>query len=403
MTLRQRFTRDGTRRRALHDPARAVYGLPVTDPRTMINRGTPIPPPTPPTCAFFAKQTFRIDDGVELTPYASYSDAATAGSDYVADCLMFDFLAAGHSPTTKTASNPTSTQLIGYQAVTGYSQRFWFSLRVASGTDLTFSWSGSAAPDTASVNYAHYSGVTGNELGFVSTSGDAGSGTILGLSAGTYIFFFTFGFGINNSTCTLTVDSSLDMVVNPIIIAWDDSGTTRSLWACPKLMIPPTGPWYANSSDAATAISTLTSNCVGYIESLTNITTFTATDGGTSLTLAVVLTAGATSEPVMWGGVNAVDGETITITATAGAGTPSLSASIYDDTGGLVEASGVVASPWTSSTLPYKGRYTIKVTTTSTLSTVALAAAITSSGTLSVNPIQALYDVGLDCPARLDC
>lgn len=215
--------------------------------------------------------------------------------------------------------------------------------------------------------------------------------------------------GEDNST-TLSSDvliTSTDTLwVNPVIALWDDSGTTRKLWACPKLLLPPltesTGDWYADATAAATAISTLTNGCKGYIESTTNVSSFSAS-GTTSLTLAETLTAGAMSCPTVWGGINAVDAATITSTITVGAGTAGQTVTIYDDTGTQVETSGATTSPWTSAALPYTGRYTVKIAMTSSSNTTSMSAAITSSGTMSVNTVQARYDLGLVCAATDDC
>jgi hypothetical protein len=285
------------------------------------------------------------------------------------------------------------------------------SLNLKAGSTLTidFSYSATGGAGFQLAAFTLYTCLGAEVDSGVDTTNFTGTWTVSIPADGVYVLELGFLGHPDGTAVTSTVTNSSDdtMTANPIIALWDDSGTTRQLWACPKLLLPPltesTGDWYADETEAQAAIDDYTSNCVGYIESLTNITTFTATDGGTSLTLAAVLTVGATSAPAMWGGVNAVGGQTITITATAGTGTPSLSAFIYDDTGTLVEASGSVASPWVSSALPYTGRYTIKVTTSSTLATVALAAAITSSGALSVNQVQARYDIGLECSANLDC
>lgn len=235
--------------------------------------------------------------------------------------------------------------------------------------------------------------------------------TFTGLPAGEYVVEIA---GQSDELATLLnfdaeIAHSVFMVVNPVIALWDDSGTTRRLEACPKMLLPPlteaTGDWYADCAAADTDIDSKVSNCVGYIESLTNVFAFTATDGGTSLTLAETLTAVAATAPAMWGSVNAEAGETLAFTATVGAGTAGLSISIYDDTGTLIESSGATSSPWTSSPLPYTGRYTIMVVVSTSSTTSSLSCQVTTSGTLSVNEIQALYATSplLTCPARLNC
>jgi hypothetical protein len=78
---------------------------------------------------------------------------------------------------------------------------------------------------------------------------------------------------------------------------------------------------------------------------------------------------------------------------------------IYDDTGTLVEDSSFIPGPtFTSSPLPYTGRYTVLVIVASDAGGGTNASGVvTSSGTMSVNPIQARYDLGLTCAGTLDC
>ena len=219
-----------------------------------------------------------------------------------------------------------------------------------------------------------------------------------------------------NLTSDATATSTEIFTVNPVIALWDDSGTTRSLWACPKLLLPPltesTGTWYADCAAADAAISAQASNCVGFMET-TPFTAFVATDGGTSLTLVLTGTGDSGSGPendlTAWGGFNAEAGETISITfSSVGGFSTTYYAEIYDDLGVSVESfSAMSGSPFVSSALPYTGRYSIRVRFNTLLApspaTIVATFTITSSGTMSVNEIQALYDVGLDCPARLDC
>ena len=346
-------------------------------------------------------------------PYASYSDAASDISSFVANCLGYG-IGPGAIPLDTYAvdvSTPNTVEQNATVTATGALVQTIISLSVKAGSTLTINWNDSfvdGGPDSSFV-WELYTcdGLTVVDFGVFSDL--SGSDTSFITTAGEYILLMTQDNDDNPSSCTVdwTVSSDDSLWVNTVIAIWDDGGMNRFLWACPKLLLPPltefTGTWYANAAAAASAITNLTSNCVGYIESKTNVTSFTATDGGTSLTLAETLTAGAMSSPVVWGGVNAVNGQTITVTGTVGAGTVGLNVNIYDDVGVLVEASGATASPWTSSALPYKGRYTISIAITSSSNTTSMSAVIASSGTLSVNQIQARYDLGLVCPATDDC
>jgi len=288
-----------------------------------------------------------------------------------------------------------------------------------------------AAAGTLTIDYSTTSdgssGTVGNSAVLVVCSGgvyssvDSQSSTsttgtfIFTLStAALYIVRFQGTSKINASYVESSFDFSFsaNMVIAPAVALWDDSGTTRELEACPKMLLPPltesTGDWYADCATAATvmASSNDVSNCVGYNEQdLTPFPgTFTATDGGTSLALnyASSLNPFLGAGPC-WGSINAASGQTITITLTGDF--TGVSADIYDDTGTLVESLPSGAGPLVSSALPYTGRYTIKITLGGGFSSVNGGATITSSGTMSVNQIQALYATTplLDCPARLNC
>lgn len=351
-----------------------------------------------------------------LSPYADYATADTAITDHVTDCLMFSEAADGSGAILATATIAITTTVDIELADTSVNrgQAYISVAMLASDTvsiaaSVTANGTNPARPAFVS---ATFYGCDGTELDTGSTTGSetAASDTFVFTAPadGEYIIYISGG-GAGDATqfdLTDTLTFSGAFVVNPVIALWDDSGTTRSLWACPKLLLPPltesTGTWYADATAAATAITDLTASCKGYIESLTNVATFTAS-GTTSLTLSNTLTAAAMTSPRMWGGVNAVNAATITVTGSVGAGTVTINVGIYDDTGTLVETSGAVASPWTSAGLPYKGRYTIGVLVSSSSNTTSMSGVITSSGTMSVNPPQARYDVGLVCAATDDC
>lgn len=218
--------------------------------------------------------------------------------------------------------------------------------------------------------------------------------------------------GAASGTGTVTVSSDSTMTVNPVIAQWDDSGTTRQAWACPKLLLPPltesSGTWYASCADAESDISASVSNCVGYSQAGPGVASFTATDGGATLTLTQTFFPPSSSFPTAYGGVNAVGGQTLSVAFSASGGTPAANIGIYDDDGNLVEGAGpVTSSPWTSSPLPYTGRYTVQVFMTDTSSPpptwTTASVVISSSGAMSVNPVQARYNAGLTCPGLLDC
>lgn len=248
-----------------------------------------------------------------------------------------------------------------------------------------------------------------SDFGFAATQAGTITTSIAIPSDGEYFIILIALAGPATSGDTITslasdyeVGSDDDLWVNPIIAIWNDSGTRTQLWACPKLLLPPltefTGDWYADCAAAAAVLTDplQVSNCVGFCGGAPGKTSFTATDGGTSLTLAVGDASGAST----WGGLNLVAGQTITVACTPGGA--DLTVKIYDDTGTLVEDSGLTTTPFVSGALPYTGRYTVNVVV-SGVGAVSTSATITSSGALSVNPIQARYDLGLDCPTTLNC
>jgi len=349
-------------------------------------------------------------------PYADYATAETAIADQTDNCIgycvqdgdtgnVFSFAFDGTTITGSADTAYSSPEL-------ALSSDCYFSVSLKSGATVTVPWSISTDGPETVVSASIFDCATGDFVAGEIIPPDAGaSGTLSFVvpADGEYVLLIsgtgTLGI-LTYVNFAFTVTCDMDYWVNPVIALWDDSGTTRKLWACPKLLLPPltesTGTWYADcaAADAVLTDADQVSNCVGFCEGGPGLTAFTATDGGTSLTLAVTGVAGAAA----WGGINAEDGETITVTGTVSTGTVSLTVDIYDDTGTLVESSGSsVSSPWTSAALPYTGRYSVRAVVQSTVGSDDTSGVITSSGTMSVNEIQALWDNGLTCPSRLDC
>lgn len=345
-------------------------------------------------------------------PYADYATALAVVTDpiQVADCIAYS-----------TSANTT------------FAAAFSGTVFTASGTWLV--------PITEFSVYISISAKSGATIGMASSAGDAADWAIYKCDGtavegardaplpitssplpadGEYIIVFIpkdstmIGF----SAATATITSSNIFNVNPVIALWNDSGTTRSLWACPKLLLPllteHTGTWYASCADAHTVLidPLQVSNCVGYLDTYTRpdlFGSFTATDGGSSLTFNSTAAMGGvlTNSGVFWGGINAVAGQTLSFAFTTDGGDAIWGVNIYDDTGTLVET--LSGSPsMTSSPLPYTGRYTISGNASagpppfgSDFTTATLV--VTSSGAMSVNPIQARYDAGLACAGLLNC
>lgn len=340
-------------------------------------------------------------------PFTDYAVAESFVSNpfEVTDCLTFAFTDVSNATSASASFDGTTLSYsINFSPSTG-TLGIWVSVTVAPGETISVSYTGGVT------QRVRIYGCDGTLIETLGPSG--GSLTSSVLSGGVYYLELLTSagpppFGTPFASASFSVTCSGVFTVNPVIALYDDSGTTRSLWACPKLLLPPltesSGDWYANCAAADADIAAKASNCVGWSDYLNSPASFTATDGGTSLTLAETYSSGVFTSDGMWGSINAVAGQTLTFTSTVGAGTANVSWAIYDDTGAVVQSSGgIVASPSTSSALPYTGRYTVEVVSNSSVVTTSHSVQVTSSGTLSVNPIQARYDLGLGCAGLLDC
>jgi hypothetical protein len=340
-------------------------------------------------------------------PFSTYAEAVAFLADQSADCYgVYNVVSPGTLPSVFTVSIDSATQVTLEQTIDA-PVAMMISVTVPEACTLTADYIGNGSADFA----AAFNIYTCDTIDTVYTDTAATATGTLGasssLTAGTYLLDFGYSSDASPINVVFTLTSSADIVVNPVIAQWDDSGTTRWLEACPKLLLPQvtesSGNWYVDATEAATVITDQTNGCKGFINSMTNVASFTAS-GTTTLTLAETLTSAAMTCPAVWGSVNIASGETITSTVTVGAGTAGQTVDIYDYAGNLVDSSGgPTTSPWTSSAVPFPGRYTVTVSMSSGSNTTSMSAAISSSGTMSINPPQALYDVGLTCPARDDC
>lgn len=331
-----------------------------------------------------------------VTPYDNYSDAETAIADMVADCLAFNRSTV--VPTTFTADQTSATQFVTAMDINYGNAGIWCSITVGAGTDLAIGWSGTIdTMDVPSANAILFTCDTGVSVMEDFGSGNSGTLNLNSISEGTYILLLNFGGPATNANVTFTVDASATMVVNPVIALWDDGGTTRQLEACPKTNIPDSfgeGNWYADETEAQTAIDTETSNCIAYCRIFD---TFEATDTGTSLILAGARPSGAGL--TCWASISLATSGTITATYSNALGG---FFAVYESDGATLVASFTGAGPHTTGTVP-PGKYYVNTTQLANMANPAGDVIITSSVAFTVNPIQALYDVGLSCPAMLDC
>ncbi len=358
----------------------------------------------------------------EATPGALYvdADAAEAGLAALASCyvvgwegLAFDSQTGLGSLTS--AWDAGANELTFSGETVGSDTFLWFagSISIPDSINVSFAWTLGGDASGVSITIFRCDDVFGGPSSvFTYTGSSPGvwSPGVIPDPPSTFLYLIQVypATGTGTLSANFTISGDLPMVANPVNSYYDtgDPDAPQLLGACPKLLLPPltesTGTWYEDcaAADAVLTDADQVSNCVGFCEGGPGLTAFTATDGGTSLTLAVTGVAGAAA----WGGINAEDGETITVTGTVSTGTVSLAVDIYDDTGTLVESSGSsVSSPWTSAALPYTGRYSVRAVVQSTVISDDTSGVTTSSGTMSVNEIQALWDNGLTCPSRLDC
>lgn len=340
--------------------------------------------------------------------YGSYAAAAAFIANRTSNCIGYGEEDFATPLTTFTADNfttPGTLTLAGTSTpATGAGMSMYSSLTVAAG-NLTIAFTKSGG-DALAFLYDCSMGAT-----VFSDSGSSSPFVFTGVPAGTYVLEVVVqgAGGITSTSGTFTITHSTTYVVNPVIALWDDSGTTRQLEACPKMLLPfqteATGSWYSSLASAQEQLlHYVSTGCLAFTD--TRPTTFTASFAAGTFSLTAV-GPGASPSPVntvFQGGfsLNAEAGETLTFTYTLLPGVAAMVVRIYDYTGTLIETlSG--ASPLVSSALPYTGRYFFQILAVATMADIALSLAVTSSGSISANMVQILYDVGLDCPARLDC
>lgn len=347
-------------------------------------------------------------------PYADYATAETAIADQTDNCIGYcvqdgdtgNVFSLAFDGTTITGSADTAYSSPGL-ALSSYC---YFSVSLKSGATVTVPWSISTDGPGTAVSASIFDCATGDFVAGENIPPNAGaSGTLSFVvpADGEYVLLIsgtgTLGI-LTYVNFAFTVTCDMDYWVNPVIALWDDSGTTRQLEACPKMLLPPltesTGDWYADCAFAALMQSLLVSNCIGYFDFGADFLTSFSASGTSSLSIAATSIASGTGN--IWASVNAEAGETLSFAWTGGT---SASFSVYDDAGNLVDSvSATASSPWVSIALPYTGRYILLMPVVQDDPPLGAATiGVTSSGTMSVNPIQSLYDVGLDCPARLDC
>lgn len=342
--------------------------------------------------------------------YADYATAAAAIADRVSNCIGYGETAGFDSLGSFTADDFTTPGTLALSGVgetgSGSAVTMYVSVTVEASSVMMIAFT-LDTPNTDGAIIVIYNCADGST--FYSDSGSSSPFTTPAMPAGGYVIevIATSSDGGIAPSATFTITSDKSYVVNPVIALWDDSGTTRQLEACPKMLLPPltesSGDWYASCADADAVLSDplQVASCVAFAENnpLTPFTTFAASGGSSLILTASGFGGGGSNTGQMWGSINAAAGDVITATTS---GTVSV-LTIYDYTGAIVFPQTIGGASVSSTPLPYTGRYIVALTCAGTPGTPSLMDTVTSSGTMTTNEIQALYDTGLTCPATLSC
>lgn len=395
--------------------------------------------PEPPVCGCALFVPSGLLPPYSADPYDNYTDAKYALDNYSADCLGFCYVFGGTNDpsliTTFTVDDSTANQL-DVTAIIGTGSYVLLSITASAGTltvpyliqsGATFKSFGAKLLDCEGTEIDNQVDVGG--------SGDlSGTFTFTIADPAEYLIMLTFySEGVTITNATASVIGSGTMIGNPVE-AFYDSGTPGEpymLEACPRLFLPLltelTGDWYANLASAeAELASAQVSNCVGFAAYpiFEGISTFSAVEGSGILTLNGTWenSTGGGSAVTPVGSISGLAGDTLSVgydVTTSIVGGPAdndgkVEVTIYDYSGIELYYEEVALSAGGGTgtinyVLPYSGRYTVVCKASGptglliTSSTLDATFEITSSGTMTVNPVQALYDVGVGCPARLDC
>lgn len=260
-------------------------------------------------------------------------------------------------------------------------------------------------------------------------------------SDGEYILEMSSAFGdldAPNINQTTILTNGNGLIINPAFGKWDDSGNDRYLPSCPKFFIPSFNvgaSWYATEADANLGLSTYVDNCIASYSgpnSNSDATVSFSASASTSLISSLHFSPTGldfqyVSSSISFGAI-LKSGSTFSTdyiiefdnNFTPRTGTIYLSIFDFDGTSittklqsisfplGINTITGTIT---TTDLIPYDGAYQISL---SIVKDGILSNALFvnyfyvdivaySSDTVSFNPPQALYDVGLTCPARIEC
>lgn len=396
-----------------------------------------------------------------VTPYANLTaaiairDARIAGNfafalQYSIDMPIVSFSASNPSNTSViiAGTNSRVQEIVGPPAVYGGSVGALFDFSVPVNTDITIRCDISD-PGTLGSNgfVVQMNGYCGAGDYFNRNDNFFGSSTLIfnSVLAGEYTMLLNYG-GYNSLSAggsvsaTFTITLSNAGVINPIVLQYfDSSSNTCILDIPPKLLLPigteVTNSWYADLASAQSAITNYSSNCVGFYAPMASSNIgYTYTANGTTSFHSVLNAIGINGPPfpeqIIFSSIsnyfsaNLLAGAVISMsysvtidnlvhdraciirlyitdrdgnyaTAVTDSFTSTIGSHIYT---GSVSTSALLAD----------GKYNMEIVVQAlsiapVIHQINVDATITSSSTMSVNTIQALYSTGLICPARLDC
>jgi hypothetical protein len=357
------------------------------------------------------------------SPYADYATAATAITDQTDGCVAF--YEASTLGSLSASFDGTTLIMDGVDAAMGpgASLNFWASVSLLAGETLSTAYAvttdGTLSVDPIITLYRCDAATV------VDTDTDAATSGTLTVTADVdgeyYILIQSAATGATNFSMDNSVTSSGAFTVNPVIALWDDSGTTRNLWACPKFILPtvtePAGTWYADCTSAASVITDDTQSCLAYYKPDIGTWGSKSASGGSSLSMDGTLSGtspneGGTAE--MYGGIFGIGGDTLdldySVTTDDSTGTL-VTVNVYDaETLAILftdtdSGSGTVSGTFNYA-LPNTGRFIVRIVSGPTdedSTSNAVSLDVSSSGTMAALEIQARYDLGLTCPATLNC
>jgi hypothetical protein len=400
--------------------------------------GAPCIPCCTAECACALQLPSQDIDFWGASPFADYATAAARLANFTNGCI-------GYGKDSSSSPSPQGQPLAAFTATfdgtdlvlagegnlpDGPGVYMSSCITMAAG-DLTFSF---VLDNPGSVDAYVVDCSTGS---FVFSDSSASSPIVAtGLAEGTYVVVVILSSSSPSTDPgkgTVTITSSGVYVVNPVVALWDDSGTTRTLEACPKLYLPPltetTGDWYADCAAAEDAMAEFGSDCLGYYEANTvssNVAYTVAIGGGNFSTDVQVTIPNPGFAPVLtsYSALVLEAGEDLLIDYTIPSFDPGktedISATLYTESGAVVGTFSFTSSmgggdtgTFTFSSLPYTGKYIIALYVMGYATDPGPGGEVTgfadvqwdgtSTGTLSGAELQALYDASLECPGRLKC